>query len=623
MKRKVRFYLCGLLLLPVLLLVNGILFYSTKCGGEYLQSENVWGVRKAIRIGDFKRQQQIVHSLPKEPEEALAAVEEIIDYLEKEANLKGYSEEYIKYMEFITGEVLVERPIEPEDNGLIPKETLKIGINFSDYENYRSIKEQLKNVIGYREYVKGIGENAGMIADSLYSIRGDKWLLKNLAKCQQDYYGLEYLELSMEEDYTITTVLDYHITDMVGFLYILLLTVAYCLLIKKNSFGEVQNVRHTTIGLFAAMIVGLAGLYISNFVLVGKVYGFPNLSVPLQSLDEFYGCAEDITVGGFLACYIGIKIVTQLVVLGIGILAFTGRHRIVGCSLVAAAAVAEYLLQQKIPAENAGSFFGEINVFSGFMPERFFNRYLNLNVFGLVVPRLPLFLTLLTAGLLAVLFFVYKRFGLWHKKSKQEALNTYFSEIDKRYQETRLLWHDFHNHLLAVKALYENGRAEQAERYIEELSEQSHARLLPAKSGSDTVDLLLFKKQEQAGEAGVRLQFKMDCSLEGISVSDYELCSLFGNLLDNAIEATQKVEMEEPVVFLHMDRQNSMLFISCENPYTGELMKQDGELKTTKKDTARHGIGLASVKHICKKYNGSVELETENQLFRVSVLLNV
>lgn len=623
MKRKVRFYLCGLLLLPVLLLINGFLFYSTKCDGEYLQSENVWGVKKAIRVGDYRRQQQIVNSLPKDPETALLAVEEIIEYLEDEANLKGYSEEYIKYLEFITGETLVERPIEPEENGLIPKEMVKIGINFSDYENYRSIREQLYNVINYGEYVKGIGENAGMIADSLYSIRGDKWLLKNLAKCQQDYYGLEYLELSMEEDYTITTVMDYHITDVVGFVYILLLTIAYCVLIKKNSFGEVQNVRRTTIGLVAAMVVGLAGLYISNFVIVGKAYGFPSLSAPLQSLDEFYGSSANITIGGFLAGYIGIKIVTQLVLLGVCILALTSRHRIVSCSAVAAGVVAEYLLQQKIPTENAGSFFGEINLFSGFMPERFFNRYLNLNVFGLVVPRLPLFALLLTAGLLTVLFFVYKRFGLWHKKSKQEALNTYFSEIDKRYQETRLLWHDFHNHLLAVKALYENGRTEQAERYIEELSEQSHARLLPAKSGSDTVDLLLFKKQEQAGEAGVRLKFKMDCSLEGISVSDYELCSLFGNLLDNAIEAAGKVTREEPVVFLHMDRQNSMLFISCENPYEGQLIEQNGELKTTKKDTTRHGIGLASVKHICKKYNGSVELETENQLFRVSVLLNV
>ncbi len=139
MKRKVRFYLCGLLLLPVLLLVNGILFYSTKCGGEYLQSENVWGVHKSIRVGDFKRQQQIIGSLPEDPEEALTAVEEIIDYLEKEANLKGYSEEYIKYMEFITGEVLAERQVKPEENGLIPKETVKIGINFFDYENYRSI----------------------------------------------------------------------------------------------------------------------------------------------------------------------------------------------------------------------------------------------------------------------------------------------------------------------------------------------------------------------------------------------------------------------------------------------------------------------------------------------------
>ena len=199
----------------------------------------------------------------------------------------------------------------------------------------------------------------------------------------------------------------------------------------------------------------------------------------------------------------------------------------------------------------------------------------------------------------------------------------YFGEIDKRYQETRLLWHDFNNHLLAVKALYENGHEAQAAKYIDDLSEQSYARLLPAKSGSDTLDLLLFKKHQQANEMGVAIRFKMGCSLAGLAITDYDMCSLFGNILDNAIEAARKVKAADVAVLLRVEQQNSMLYICCENPYEGELLKQDGELKTTKKDAAKHGIGLSSVKHICKKYNGSVEVETADNIFRLSVLLNV
>ena len=82
MKRKRQFYFFLALLFPVMLFLNGVLFYSMKCTGEYMQSENVWGVKRSIRVGDYSRQKQILKNLPEDSEAALAAIDEIITYLE-------------------------------------------------------------------------------------------------------------------------------------------------------------------------------------------------------------------------------------------------------------------------------------------------------------------------------------------------------------------------------------------------------------------------------------------------------------------------------------------------------------------------------------------------------------
>ncbi len=621
MKQKRQFYFFLALLFPVMLLLNGVLFYSMKCTGEYMQSENVWGMKQSIRVGDYKRQKQIIGNLPEDAKAAVAAVDEIITYLEKSEIQQN--DVYVKYME-----ALLRRPwgvtvTEPEENELIPEAMVSMGIFSADIENYRQVKECVDNVARYGEYAAGVVENAGIIADSLYSIYDDSWLLKNLAQSQKDYYGLEFLQLTPELDHSFELVMNYHATDVFAFLFALAVVILFCRYIRNDSFGEIQNVRRTTVTMLVLMVLGLAGVYGINFGIVHKVYGLPPLGTPLQSLESFYVCPYQITVGGFLAVYIGIKVITQLLLLGICILAYTARERLLACGLTLAFFIFEFIRHFDVPEQNAAGVLGEVNLFSGFTPERFYNRYLNLNVADLMLPRLQTFLAVLLVAFLVTAVFVYRRFGSWHRTSRQEAMHVYFGEIDKRYQETRLLWHDFNNHLLAIKALYENGHEVQAAKYIDELSEQSYARLLPAKTGSDTLDLLLFKKHQQAGECGVPVRFKIGCSLAGLSVTDYDLCSLFGNLLDNAIEAVRKVTTADGAVVLRVEQQNSMLYICCENPYEGELIRQDGELKTTKKDTAKHGIGLSSVKHICKKYNGSLEVETADNLFRVSVLLNV
>ncbi len=592
MKQKRQFYFLLALLFPVMLFLNGVLFYSMKCTGEYMQSENVWGVKQSIKVRDYERQKQILKNLPEDPEDAMTAIDEIITYLELSEVKKN--DVYAKYMEALLGRPWYPVPTDPEDNELIPDAMVTMGISSVDMGNYERVKECVQDAVLYREYAAGVAENAGVIADSLYSIYDDTWLLKNLAQCQKDYYGLEFLQLSPELDNSFELVINYHVTDVFAFLFTLAVTILFCWYIRNNSFGEIQNVRRTTVVMMVLMILGLIGFYGINFLIVHKIYGLPSLGASLQSLENFYVCPYQITVGGFIVVYIGIKVVTLLLVLGICILAYTAQKRIFACGLALAFFVFEFIRHFDMPDQNAAGVFGEINLFSGVTPERFYNRYLNLNVAGLMLPRLQTFLVVLLVAFLAVAIFVYRRFGRWHKTSRQEAMNVYFGEIDKRYQETRLLWHDFNNHLLAIKALYENGHEAQAAKYIDDLSEQSYARLLPAKSGSDTLDLLLFKKHRQAEECGVTVRFKIGCSLAGLAITDYDMCSLFGNILDNAIEAVRKVKTADAEVLLRVDRQNSMLYICCENPYEGELIKQDGELKTTKKDAAKHGMPIIS-----------------------------
>lgn len=598
MKTKRRYMLFIGIALPALLLLNGLLFYSAKCSGEYLQSENVWGTLQSVRARDYKKQQQIIDVLPEEPERALEEIDAVIRLLKEDGGEEW--EDYEKY-----------RPM----GGTGKRE--------EDLANYEQVRKRIQGVEDYGSYILGIKENAKGIAEMLYSIYEDRWLLKNVARCEQDYYGLEYLQPQVMLDNTVNLVLNYHVTDLLAFSYAALLAAVFCYYLKYNSFGEVFGLRRVLAGTLAMMVLGIAGFYVTNFCIVGTMFGAPSLTAPIQSLEEFYTCPYTITIGSFLAVYICGKVLGQLLLLAICFCAVTSVHRLPVCFLAAAGIAFEYWRCIGAAGTNAEIFLREVNLFSAFTVERFLNRYLNLNLAGRLLPRAGIFAVVFTVAFVVMMFLMYRRLRQWHRTSGQEVMNAYLGEIDRRYQETRLLWHDFNNHLLAIKALYENGRKEQAAQYIDDLTEYSHERLLPAKTGSDTLDLLLFKKYQQANEEGVKLQFKIGCSLAGISITEYDLCSLFGNLLDNAIEAVQKCKDTREPVFLRVERQNNMLFISCENSYEGELSRQDGELKTTKKDAAWHGIGLASVRQVCRKYKGSMEVETENQRFCVSLLLNL
>lgn len=619
MKTKQRMVLLLGIMLGILLLLNGVLFYSVKCAGGFLQSKNVWGNATSIKLDDYERQQKIIANLPQDPKEALKAVDAIIGYLENEDRLER-AENGERGAWILNGS---EEEQVRKDARLIPGSIMLMGLDKEDMENYRQVRACIVRADNYSEYIRRISQNSRDISEILYPIGKDELALRRASACEKDYYGLEVLHPKIATDSAVKLLLNYHVTDFLAAMYCIGLA-GFCYRMMRKASMEVYEGMKRILGMTAVwMVVGVIAFYLTNYLLVKSSIGMPELSIPVQSLAEYYSCTYRISVGGLLLLVFGVKLLTLVLFWLLCVGAVASAKRAITIVLLVLCFGAEFVLHVQNADFEMKRFFQEINLFSGFTAERFFNRYFRLQIGTAFLQRFPLVVLFLFGTLAVVLAVAVRRLRQWDRESQQEAMQIYFREINQRYQETRMLWHDFDNHLMAIKALYENGQGEQATKYIDDLSEQSHERLLPVKTGSELLDLIFFKKQEQATERGIRLQFDICCNLKGITVTEYDLCSLFGNILDNAMEATEPLEEKDRKIMLGIRRQNSMLLITSENPYVGELVRREGKFRTTKQDQSRHGIGLEAVRRICRKYQGSMEIHTDDNRFRLLLLLSV
>ena len=102
-----------------------------------------------------------------------------------------------------------------------------------------------------------------------------------------------------------------------------------------------------------------------------------------------------------------------------------------------------------------------------------------------------------------------------------------------------------------------------------------------------------------------------------IVLSNIDVANILGNLIDNAIEAAR--EETEPYIEINMKQEKSFLIINIKNKCT-KLIGTD-EIKTSKRDSEFHGIGLRSVRKTVKKYNGQIVLDVKKQEFIANILI--
>ena len=222
------------------------------------------------------------------------------------------------------------------------------------------------------------------------------------------------------------------------------------------------------------------------------------------------------------------------------------------------------------------------------------------------------------AGALATFFIIINVFSKIVQMSQQETENAiaaehlqkqkiYIEEAKKRNEHYRSFQHDIHNHLLVLAGLMNEEKYAEARAYSQTLSEASYDLLTQVETGNDVLDVLLREKISYANQNDISVAWEINIP-EKLAVDDIDLCIVFSNAIDNAISACIPLKNLNKEIKITARMKHQFLLIELINP-------------TVLKDGYEEGTGLRNMKQIAKKYQGVIEVQNSEGIFRLSVLL--
>jgi hypothetical protein len=238
----------------------------------------------------------------------------------------------------------------------------------------------------------------------------------------------------------------------------------------------------------------------------------------------------------------------------------------------------------------------------------------------------------LAAGLLFIMigiFLMYEMFireearnlDLSARLQRLELESHYFRELSAMHADLRTWRHEYDNNLIALRALIEGKSPEKALEYLDRVSVDSVRESVMLQTGSPVLDAVVSSKLLLARSRGI------DVSIQAVypennRVEDNDLCAIAGNLLDNAIEACERMGETQQTRFISFSllMKGKNLVLSILNSYDGEI-KRDRERFVTLKDKRFHGIGIQYVDSIVDKYQGHVLREYRDCVFETHVML--
>ncbi len=197
---------------------------------------------------------------------------------------------------------------------------------------------------------------------------------------------------------------------------------------------------------------------------------------------------------------------------------------------------------------------------------------------------------------------------------EQRKYNELIAENEKTLKKQR---HDLHHHLIAIRELAESGN-EKLNDYLDTLSKNipsAHISYCENKAVSAILSHYAAICKAENIEFNAKLIIP---EMTKTSVSS-DLSIIFGNLLENAIEACRKIDSDKRFIRIGSDLSHDMLVITMDNSYDGNFLSVDGRFRSTKRED--FGIGLSSIQSVARKYNGDSRFEDKDGYFQSSVCM--
>lgn len=189
-----------------------------------------------------------------------------------------------------------------------------------------------------------------------------------------------------------------------------------------------------------------------------------------------------------------------------------------------------------------------------------------------------------------------------------ESQKIYVTEAQIRYEQTKAFRHDIKNHLFVPDGLLSNGKLEESRAYLKKLEIVSSSLSFPYQTGNPIVDILLSEKLGLAKANGIEVEVSLLLP-KSCGIDDFDLCVIFANALDNAINACQLIEETKSIRIIG-EKQGDFYMLGFENTCSNEPLSSSG-------------TGLSNIRAVAEKYHGAVLVEKMNSYFRLNVLFNI
>ena len=247
--------------------------------------------------------------------------------------------------------------------------------------------------------------------------------------------------------------------------------------------------------------------------------------------------------------------------------------------------------------------------------------------------EVPMIAVLIFIGEVALIYFWQRYRILFAERQKHfmeeqqvKAMKMRLEEAENFYGSIRKVRHEMKNHMTNIKGLAGAGEYGEIEDYIRRMDETMQELEYKYVTGNAVTDVIINDKWRRAEKTGIR--FDADFRYGG-EIPAFDLGIILNNLLDNAIEACEKLESGKGFIRLMLKRKKQFLLLEVENSFDGTVPVQtDGglALPTTKQSTlpgiiTEHGIGLENVRDVAERYFGGVSIKVKGEVFHVTVML--
>ena len=253
------------------------------------------------------------------------------------------------------------------------------------------------------------------------------------------------------------------------------------------------------------------------------------------------------------------------------------------------------------------------------------NEFYSINNMKEVLPSMVTFSILLLFNIIILEiyskisenFIMEKEQAIYTQQINIMAINT--EEQKKVMENFHREKHDWINELIALKNEIEYENKDVVLQNIDRIIQNCQFGEAISDTGNKCIDALINVKYTTAKEKGIDFILKIFIP-EELPINQCDMGIVLGNILDNAIEATEKCNSSAKKIEIIMGIKKEALVLVVKNPLAGSLKRnKDGKLLSTKEDSKRHGYGINSVIKVARKYNGDVIIEEEGGEFVITL----